>query len=78
VRGGGRYCGMPSTVIRECSHDADTSRLTIIFVTGRVYEYERVPPKVVADFNAASSKGRFFNKHIRDHYRCREITAAHE
>jgi lysyl-tRNA synthetase class 2 len=69
---------MPSTVIRERSYDSGSSRLTITFVTGRIYVYEDVPSRVVADFNAAGSKGRFFNAHIRDQYRCREITPARE
>jgi hypothetical protein len=69
---------MPSTVIRERFYDAGTSRLTITFVTGRMYVYEDVPPDVMADFDAARSKGQFFNAHIRDRYRCREVTPAHE
>jgi lysyl-tRNA synthetase class 2 len=66
---------MPSTVIREHRYDRGTSRLTITFVTGRIYVYEDVPPTVIAEFEAASSKGRFFNAHIRDGYRYREIAA---
>jgi hypothetical protein len=68
---------MPSTVIRDRSYDADTSRLTVTFVTGRIYIYDNVPPDLAADFDAAYSKGQFFNTHIRDHYRYREVTAAH-
>jgi lysyl-tRNA synthetase class 2 len=69
---------MPSTVIRARSYDAGTSRLTITFVTGRIYVYEDVPPSVVAALNAATSKGRFFNQHIRDCYRYREITLGYQ
>jgi len=69
---------MPSSVIRDRVYDAGTSRLTITFVTGRIYVYEDVPPRVATDFDAATSKGQFFNAHIRDRYRCREITATHE
>ena len=69
---------MPSTAIRDHDYDADTSRLTVTFVTGRIYVYENVPPAVAADFAFASPKGRFFNKYIRDHYDCREIVATHE
>jgi hypothetical protein len=47
--------------------------LTITFVTGRRYIYADVPEQVYADFRAAYSKGTFFNKYIRDHYRCFEI-----
>ena len=69
---------MPSTAIRDHDYDAGTSRLTVTFVTGRIYVYENVPPAVAADFGSTNSKGRFFNKHIRDHYHCREIAATHE
>jgi hypothetical protein len=69
---------MPSTVIFDRHYDAATSRLTITFVTGRIYVYEGVPAAVAAEFDAASSKGQYFNAHIRDHYDCREITPARE
>lgn len=69
---------MPSTVIRDRHYDAGTARLTVTFVTGRIYVYEDVPPAVAAEFDAAFSKGQFFNARIRDHYRYREITPTHE
>jgi hypothetical protein len=69
---------MPSTAIRDCYYDAGRSRLIVMFVTGRTYLYENVPPNVAADFDAAPSKGQFFNAYIRDHYRYREVTPAHE
>jgi lysyl-tRNA synthetase class 2 len=51
-------------------------RLTVTFVTGRMYVYQDVPPHVVADFDAAMSKGGFFNAYIRDRYHYREVTPA--
>jgi hypothetical protein len=69
---------MPSTAIRDHDYDAGTERLTITFVTGRIYVYEDVPPNVAADFGSASSRGRFFNETIRDRYRYREIAPTHE
>jgi hypothetical protein len=66
-----------STAIRDHDYDPQTSRLTVTFVTGRVYVYEHVPPEVAADFDAAASKGRFFNARIRDRYRFREAAPAH-
>jgi lysyl-tRNA synthetase class 2 len=64
---------MPSTAIRDHDYDPRMSRLTVTFVTGRIYVYDDVPPMVAADFSAAGSKGRFFNAHIRDRYHYREI-----
>ena len=72
-----RCSRMPSTVIRNYRYDAGALRLTVTFVTGRIYVYEDVPPTVAADFDGAFSKGRFFNRHVRDHFRCREVTSAH-
>ena len=65
---------MPSTVIRSHSYDPVTSRLTITFVTGRRYVYDDVLQDAYDAFKAAFSRGTFFNHHIRDHYRYREIT----
>lgn len=59
---------MPSTVIRRFDYDAPARRLDIQFVTGRRYSYHDVPERLVEDMRAAPSKGRFFNKRIRDHF----------
>lgn len=67
---------MPSSVIRRFAYDAAARRLRILFVSGDVYEYENVPPKVIADFRAAPSKGRFFGPHIQDRYPYRRVERA--
>lgn len=64
---------MPSTVIQHFGYDPTTRDLRVTFMSGRTYVYLGVPPAVVADFNAAGSKGQFFNLAIRDHYRFREL-----
>lgn len=65
---------MPSTVIRGFDYRADSRQLFIHFVTGRRYVYFDVPPEEVEAMKAAFSKGRYFNTHIRDNYRFRELT----
>jgi lysyl-tRNA synthetase class 2 len=65
---------MPSSVIARFKYEPGHKRLTVTFVTGRVYEYLDVPADVAAAFKEASSKGTYFNAHIRDHYRYRELT----
>jgi lysyl-tRNA synthetase class 2 len=65
---------MPSSVIANFDYDTERAQLTVTFVTGRVYRYFLVPPDCVARFEAAQSKGGFFNRHIRDKYPCREVT----
>ena len=67
---------MPSTAIADQSYDAGRKRLTVTFVTSRVYEYYDVPAHVAATFRFTTSKGAFFNSRIRDQYDYREITPA--
>jgi hypothetical protein len=60
---------MPSTVIRRFDYDADHQRLDVEFVTGRRYSYYEVPERIVDEMRAAFSKGSYFNRRIRDHFR---------
>lgn len=57
-----------SSVIREFEYDASAQVLYVTFVSGDTYVYDRVPPNVRDAFAAASSKGEFFNRYIRDRY----------
>ena len=59
---------MPSTVIRSCRYDRRRRELDVIFPSGRRYIYQGVPKKTYDSMTAASSKGDFFNRHIRDHF----------
>jgi lysyl-tRNA synthetase class 2 len=65
---------MPSSVIADFDYDAAQAQLTVRFVSGRVYRYFLVPANCVLEFRAATSKGAFFNRHIRDKYPCRDVT----
>ena len=67
---------MPSSVIRRFTYDAPHRRLRVVFTSGDVYDYEAVPPEVVADFRNAFSKGRFFGPNIRDRYSYRRVERA--
>lgn len=67
---------MPSTAIKNIEYHATRARLTVTFVTGRIYEYVDVPSEVAASFRSAFSKGTFFNSYIRDRYDFRELTLA--
>lgn len=64
---------MPSTAIRFIAYDEGTSRLSVIFVTGRRYVYENVPETVYQSFINAPSRGQFFNAEIRDRYPYHEV-----
>jgi hypothetical protein len=65
---------MPSSVIADFDYDAAQARLTVTFVTGRIYRYFLVPPDCVTRFRGAQSKGAFFNQYIRDKFPCRDVT----
>ena len=65
---------MPSTVIRRFEYRAELRELEIEFVTGRRYIYSEVPEQEAKAMRGAFSKGRYFNAHIRDRYRFRELT----
>ena len=69
-----RYLTMPSTAIRLISYDEASQRLSVTFVTGRRYLYERVPQYIYDAFVRAPSHGTFFNAEIRGFYEYREIT----
>jgi len=60
---------MPSTVIRAFAYDPDSHRLDVEFVTGRRYSYHDVPEPVARGMREAFSKGSYFNRMIRDHFR---------
>lgn len=64
---------MPSTVIKRFDYLADARELVVEFTTGRVYVYSDVPEEAAQRLRGAFSKGRHFNAHIRDNYKCREL-----
>jgi lysyl-tRNA synthetase class 2 len=56
---------MPSAVIQSFQYDPDAASLRIKFQSGQVYRYENVPAEVVDRLRNATSKGQFFQEHIR-------------
>jgi len=71
-----RYGLMPSSVVRRFMYVPDSRELTVEFVSGRRYVYSEVPAEDVEAFRAAFSKGSHFNRHIREHFSCRELAPA--
>lgn len=65
---------MPSSVIGFHRYDARKRTLLIVFTSGRRYVYAQVPPEIATAFDAADSKGAFFNTQIRDRFDYTEIT----
>ena len=56
-----------SSAIRAVGYDGYT--LTVEFHTGRIYDHPGVPYSVFAGLMRASSKGWYYNTHIRGRYR---------
>jgi hypothetical protein len=63
-----------SSVIERVDYDDGAKMLYVEFRGGRVYRYDRVPRAVYERLLAAESKGQFFSRYIRDHYRATHIT----
>lgn len=59
-----------SSAIRAVGYDTNTARMRIAFVEGQTYDFCRVPQKVFDGLLHASSKGSYYNVHIRDRYQC--------
>jgi hypothetical protein len=60
---------MPSSVIRSYRYDSKDRHLDLVFVSGRHYRYHDVPVETFDEMRRASSKGEFFNEHVRDRFR---------
>ena len=65
---------MPSSVVSAIRYYPDTSVLRIIFVSGLVYDYEKVPEKVYKKMKVATSKGTFLNHHIKGQYEYKKVS----
>ena len=64
---------MTSTAISGAWYLPARKELDLLFTSGRRYRYFGVPSVVAERFSAAISKGHFFNREIRNHYRCDEL-----
>ncbi|WFP65673.1 MULTISPECIES: KTSC domain-containing protein [unclassified Mesorhizobium] len=65
---------MPSTSIEKTKYDPTSRILSVWFVaSGKRYDFEEVPPETYAALRSAFVKGRYFNDHIRNHFRYRQV-----
>jgi hypothetical protein len=58
-----------SSAIRSVGYDETKRILEVEFVTGKLYRYASVPSSVYEELLRSSSKGDYFNSHIKEHYR---------
>ncbi|MEP7277939.1 MAG: DUF4142 domain-containing protein, partial [Bacteroidota bacterium] len=54
-------------------YDAAAATLRIVFVSGAVYDYKKVPAAIYQDLKTASSKGVHLNTHIKGNYAFKKI-----
>ena len=64
---------MPSSVVAAIRYDASSMTLRVVYVSGSVYDYKKVPEKIYNDMKAAFSKGEFLNKEIKPNYKFEKI-----
>ena len=64
-----------SSLIRGVTYGNDGT-LTIRFHSGAVYRYFTVPRTILEAFLAATSKGSYFNRHIRDDFPYQRVVDA--
>lgn len=59
---------MPSSVVAHMRYDPATATLRIVYVSGMVYDYKKVPGKVYEAMQKATSKGKYLNRYIKGKY----------
>ncbi|MDQ0592591.1 hypothetical protein QFZ37_000960 [Chryseobacterium ginsenosidimutans] len=64
---------MPSSVINNYKYFPETEILRIIYQSGAVYDYLKVPPQIFDKFKAVQSKGRFLNYTIKPNFKYKKI-----
>lgn len=64
---------MPSSVVSKMIYADETETLRIIFVSGAVYDYKKVPLKVYEAMTASDSKGTFLNQNIKTKYEFEKV-----
>ncbi len=65
-----------SKAIRSVGYDETVQVLEIEFRSGRVYQYDAVPPSMYEWLLRTNDKGGVFNRLIRDRFAEREVTPA--
>jgi len=65
---------MPSSVISHFHYDPASSTLRVVFVSGMVYDYKKVPEKVFIEMKKSISKGTYLNKHVKGLYQFEKVS----
>ena len=65
-----RMIPVSSSAISSVGYDPETQQMQIKFKKGRIYTFCRVPQHIFNGLLTASSKGTYYDRHIRDKYHC--------
>ncbi|ALR31545.1 hypothetical protein ATE47_13915 [Chryseobacterium sp. IHB B 17019] len=64
---------MPSSVVNNYIYFPETEILRIIYQSGAVYDYLKVPTEIFDRFRTAQSKGRFLNYVIKPKFKYKKV-----
>jgi len=62
-----------SSNLVSASYDTEASILTVTFISGGIYEYEKVPWEIFTKLRMSESQGKFFNNNIAKIYNYKKI-----
>lgn len=54
-------------------YNEETQTLRIVYVSGMVYDYKKVPSEVYQAMTAARSKGTFLNRYIKGNFQFEKV-----
>jgi len=61
-----------SSAISAVGYEASTKQMVILFTSGESFTFSRVPKKSFSGLLDSESKGKYYESHIRNRYRCRQ------
>ncbi|WP_432708170.1 KTSC domain-containing protein [Pedobacter sp.] len=64
---------MPSSVVAAITYFPETSVLRVVFVSGNVYDYKKVPETEYLNMKSARSKGKYLNERIKRNYSFEQV-----
>jgi len=59
-----------SSAISAIGYDPTSRKMKIRFKQGKTYDFCRVPQSVFDNFRKSSSKGSYYDAHIKGRYQC--------
>lgn len=67
-------CCMPSSVVAHMNYFPKSATLRIIYTSGEIYDYLKVPATIYEAMKQAASKGSYLNKVIKKKFEYKKVT----